>query len=560
MDFYKRFFHYFLLSLCIIFVPGVGYSEPSQSVLIKILGINDFHGQVTAGRKVGNHPVGSAAVLASYLKESQKQTQDGTIFTMMGDQFGASPPVSALLKDEPTILFLNSLGNSSCTPQNRLDPQCNMVATIGNHEFDKGQKHLFEVIYGRSTPPTDSWIPLSSYPGANFPFISSNIVNTKTGQLIFPPYVIKKIKGISIAFIGAILKDAPSVIMPRNIEGLKFLDEADAINHYIPEIKAQGVDAIVVLIHQGGFQQAYSGATQDATKVEGPIVDIVKRLNDNIDLVMAGHTHAFTNAFLENAHGKKILVTEAYSYSTSFAEVTLQIDKIHHRVEKETARIITAFADQAPGTTPDPEVAKLIKYAEVNVQPKVEAVVGTLQHDLTKMTNSAGESNLGHLVADSYKNSLHTDMAFSNPGGLRADLSAGKVTWGDLFSVMPFSNQLVKTELTGKDIYALLEQQWQPTRTNILIISGLSYVYDQQKPAGSHVVAAFCNGQPLVLDKMYTIGTNDFFLNGPDGFTVMKNAKLLDSGDLDIDALVNYVKNLPQPFTSEMDGRIKRLN
>jgi 5'-nucleotidase len=260
------------------------YAAPSKPINIRILGINDFHGQVTGGRNINNHPVGGAAVLASYIKAEQQGMEENTIITMSGDQTGAAPPASGLLKDEPSILFLNTLGNNHCSTQDRMAPQCNVVATMGNHEFDKGFQGMTEMLNGRNTGPTNSWISLPTYPGTNFPVISSNIVDANTGNPLFTPYVIKKIDGVSVGFIGAVLKDAPTIIVGHNIVGIKFLDEAQTINRYIPEMKAKGAEVIVVLIHQGGNQKPYEGNTQLSTTVEGPINDIVKQLDDAVDV------------------------------------------------------------------------------------------------------------------------------------------------------------------------------------------------------------------------------------------------------------------------------------
>jgi 5'-nucleotidase len=552
----------FLISSFLIttlFIPFASTPVQADPIHIKILGINDFHGQVSTGRRMNNRPVGSAAVMASYLKQAKLGMSDSALIALMGDQVGASPPASGLLKDEPTIMFFNTLANKFCGEQTRMDPQCNMVATVGNHEFDKGQKSMHEIMYGRETPPTDSWLDLPHYPGAYFPYISANIVDANSGKLLFPPYVIKKINGVPIAFIGAILKDAPDVILPTSIEGVKFLDEADAINSFIPEIKAQGVHTIIVLIHQGGNQASYEGPTKENTKVEGPIVDVVKRLDDSVDVVMAGHTHQFINAFLENQNGKKILVTQANSYSASFAEVDLAIDPKSLSVVNESAKIVTTYSDQFPGDKPDPEVEKLMKQADAKTAPIINSYIATTQTDLLRATNEAGESNMGDLIADSYRAAMHTDMAFFNPGSMRADIYAGKITWGNFYAVQPFSNFAVKMTMTGADIYDLFEQQWRPTETIMLPFSGLKYTYDLKQPIGHRVVAMYHDGQLLQKDKTYTVTTNNFFAFGGDAFTVMRRGKIVETGATDLEALIAYVKSLPQPFSIEVDGRVQKV-
>lgn len=533
------------------------YSAPSKLINIRILGMNDFHGQVTAGKNLNNHPVGGAAVLASYIKAEQKGMENNTVITMSGDQTGAAPPASGLLKDEPSILFLNTLGNHYCSTQDRMAPQCNVVATVGNHEFDKGFQGMTEMLNGRSTGPTNGWTSLPTYPGTNFPMISANIVDAATGNPLFTPYVIKKIDGVTVGFIGAVLKDAPTIIVSHNITGIKFLEEAQAINHYIPEMKAKGAEVIVVLLHQGGNQKPYEGNTQASSTVEGPINEIVKQFDDAVDVVMAAHTHQFINAYLPNRTGKKVLVTQAHSYSAAFAEVNITFDREAHHITNKSARIITAYSDKGPGLSPDPAVAQLIKQAEDNVRPVVEAHIGTSQTALSKKTSNAGESNLGDLIADSFRNKMHSDMAFINPGSMRTDIPAGDINWGQLYAMSPFENSVIKISLSGSDVAALLEQQWQSDRTYILQISGINYTYNAHNASGHHVTSITVNNQPLQNDRLYTIATNDLLYNGGDNFTVMMKGHVIETNGTDIEALTQYIKSLPQPFNEKIDGRIK---
>ncbi len=544
-----------ILALALLSFSTYASAASTDVTTIKLLGINDFHGQIVDGRKSGSHPVGGAAVMASYFK---KEMDDNTVIALMGDQVGASTPASSLLNDEPTILFFNSLGNSHCTPQTRLDPACNIVATVGNHEFDKGQKNLFEMINGRDTAPTNNWIPLPHYPGASFPYISANIVDATTGKPLFQPYIIKNVNGTRIAFIGAILKDAPSVIMPTRIQGIKFLDEADTINQYLPKIKAQGVNIVVVIIHQGGQQNAYEGPTRDNSNITGDIVNIVNRLDDGVDVVMAGHTHQFLNGFLNNKSGNKVLVTQAYSYSAAFAEVTLHVDNKTHSVMDESASIINTYADQAPGNAPDADTVKLIQYAKDKTDPMVNQHIGDLQNPLSKNPNAAGESELGDLITDAMRANVHADISFMNAGGIRANLDAGNVTWGTLAAVQPFSNQVVELALTGDDIRTLLEQQWTTARSSVLGVSGLAYSYDSSKPIGQRVLTITHDGQPLDSKKTYMVATNDFLALGGDGFTVLESASVIKSGDTDLNALISYIESLPQPFSAKIEGRIQQ--
>lgn len=549
----------FFVLILFSFTTVWALTTDNEPITIKILGVNDFHGQISTGRKLNNRPVGGAAVLASYLKQGKSEVADNTIVAFSGDLVGASPPASGLLNHEPSILFFNTLGNSHCSTLNRMEAKCNLVATVGNHEFDRGQQTLFDLIYGTKKPPFDNWIPLPVYPGASFPFISANIINKKTGENIFPPYVIKNMNGVKIGFIGAILKDAPSVILPKQIENLEFLDEAIAINHYIPEVKAKGAEVIVVLIHQGGVQTPYEDATRENEKAVGPITSIIDQLDNNVEVVMAAHVHQFINAYIPNKNGKKILVTEANCYSASFAEVTLSLDKQNHHVLNKSAKIINTYADQVPGTTLDAKATTIVKFAENKIQPIINISIGTLTNDLHKKGNANGESDLGNLLADAYKNILQADFGITNPGAIRADLFAGTVTWGNAYSVQPFANVVGILKLTGQDIYELFEQQWTDGKNSILQISGLNYIYDANKPVGHRIVAIYKNKELLQLDKTYTVATNEFLAGGGDGFTVMQRGTFIPTEDVDLDIFIKHIKSLPQPFSAVIEGRITRI-
>lgn len=535
---------------------AIPFKTDLETITIKILGINDFHGQISTGRISKNKPVGGAAVLAAYLKQAQAGMEEKTLITIMGDQVGASPPASGLLHDEPSILFINSLGNKYCTTENRMNPLCNIVATVGNHEFDRGQKAMFDLIYGTANPPTDDWISLPNYPGASYPYISANIVDETTGKPLFPPYSIKVVNNIRIAFIGAVLKNAADSMFPANAEGVKFLDEAQSINQYIPEVKAKGAQIIVVIMHEGGNQIPYEGETKTDTKVEGSINNIVDQLDD-VDVVMGGHTHQFLNAFIPNHNGTNILVTQANSYSASFAEVTLQIDAQSHKIKKKWAQIITTFADRWPGNAPDEQAQKLVQLAEDKVAPVINSHVGTSQNALLRKTNAHGESNLGNLVADALRIVMNTDIGITNPHGMRDDISPGAITWGKIYSVLPFSNNIVSLSLSGQDIYELLEQQWMGAYTNMLQISGISYSYDSRQPIGHRIIAIQHNGKPLNRKKIYTIATPDFLASGSGVFSVMKRGKILSVGENDHNTVIRYVRQLPEPFEIIIEGRIK---
>jgi 5'-nucleotidase len=533
--------------------------DPETLVDVQLLAINDFHGQLSAGRRVGNRPVGHAAVLASYLKAAQEGAEDHTFIVHAGDHVGASPPASALLQDEPSISFLNLLANDSCSRHHRFNPHCNLVGTPGNHEFDEGVEEFFRLIHG-GNHPAGSFLE-DRYRGAMFPYVSANVVNTATEWPILPPYLIKKVRGEKVGFVGAVLKETPTIVTPSGVAGLSFLDEADAINRSVAELRARHVRAIVVLIHQGGRQTTYQGSTQPGGVITGPIVDIVSRLDDEVDVVVSGHAHSFTNGLLPSRTGKEILVTQAFSAGTAYADIDLQIDPATHDVVAKSASIVTTYADQEPGLTPDPTVAQLVADAEAEVAPLVDQVIGEAASDILRVQNAAGESALGNLIADAQRQAMGTHFAFMNPGGIRADLFAGSVTWGELFTIQPFGNSLVKMDLTGSQIVTLLEQQWlnQPF-PRMLQIAGLSYTWDNARPVGSRIVEVRQNGTPIDPDAIYTVAVNSFMAAGGDNFMVLVAGTNRVGGPIDLDALIAYLQGLTQPFSSAIEGRIERLN
>ncbi|MGC4068478.1 MAG: metallophosphoesterase [Polyangiaceae bacterium] len=364
----------------------VRWSSPHRSrdtVHVKVLGINDFHGQISTGRRVSNRPVGGAAILAAYLAAAQRGLEDRTILVHAGDHVGASPPASALLQDEPSIQFLNLLANDNCRYEKLSDPECNVVGTLGNHEFDEGRSELLRLIRGGnhgSGPFLES-----PWRGARFPYVSSNVVEATSGRPLFPPYVVKQVGGVRVGFIGVVLKETPRIVTASGIVGLRFLDEAESINRQAKGLTRQGVHSIVVLIHQGGTQRSYVGptATFDAATSggaaalpSGAITEIVAKLDASVDVVVSGHSHQFTNALIKNRAGSDVLVTQAFSSGTAFGDIDLEIERATGKVVSKMARIVTTWADEGPGLSPDPRVSQVVAQAERRVAPLVERVVG----------------------------------------------------------------------------------------------------------------------------------------------------------------------------------------
>jgi len=540
-------------------------------VNLKVLGINDFHGQLSP-RLVGARPAGGAAVLAAYLKNAAADAEDGSLIIHAGDQVGASPPNSALLQDEPAISVLNLLTNQHCFATGPVgrnaawnwalqQPRCNVIGTLGNHEFDEGVTEMLRLIYGGNSAKGP--FLEAKWRGAQFPYVSANVVDSSSGRPILPPYTIKWVNGVRVGVIGAALEETPTIVTPTGVSGVRFLDEAPAINRYVRELKSRGVRTIIVTIHQGATQPSYTGTTDaDAGAVSGEIVPIIEQLDDEVDVVISGHRHAFTNALVPNRNGKEILVVQAFSASTAYDDIDLAISRKSGDVVEKSAAIVTTWADEGPGLSPDYKVAKLVAAADEVVAPLVGEVIGVASAALTRTENTAGESSLGNLIADAQRVTTGAQFAFMNPGGIRADLATGEVTWGDLFTIQPFGNDLVSMNLSAAQIKTLLEQQWQgQTTPRILKTSGLTYRWDATRPIGDRVVAILgADANPLDLSATYRVTVNSFMAAGGDNFLVLPQGTNRIVGPVDLDALVTYVRNLTQPFSAAIEGRIVRIN
>ncbi len=534
--------------------------QTSAIVHVKILAVNDFHGQLPPGQTLNKRPAGGSPVLASYLKSAMASSDaDGTIIALPGDIVGASPPQSGLLSDEPSLLFFNEFANPSCSGGGA-EYGCNMVATPGNHEFDRGTGELLREINGGNGNLTITHIA-DPYSGSRSSYTCANVVWKENSTPVFPPYVIRNISGIPIAFIGADTMTTPERLAPHRADDVQFLNETESVNRYVAEVRKQGLHAIVILLHEGGKQDAYEGTTREGANVTGRVTGIVSGLDGDVDVVLSGHTHEFTNAWLPNAAGKPVLVTQAWSSSKGYADVDLTLDPTSRDIVNKSARIIAAYADSPPGTTPDPETATLLSKAGQAVAPVIGRQVAVVAQDITREKNADGESALGDLLADAQRSVMETDVAFITTGTLRSDLKQGNATWGDLYTIQPFSGTVVSMKLTGQQIHDALERQWQePLPPHPLGVSGLTYTYDTTRPTGSRVQEVRVGGVPLDPAATYTAAMMDYLSIGGDGYAVFTKGTLITTGPSDVDTLASYLGSFPRPVNMTTDGRILRIN
>jgi 5'-nucleotidase len=305
------------------------------------------------------------------------------------------------------------------------------------------------------------------------------------------------------------------------------------------------------LAHEGGT------VDEDSGLVTGPIVDIAFGVDDAVDVIVSGHTH---QGYAARIDGK--LVVQAYNKGTSFADIDLVIDGNTGDVVDSVAEIVTVWAD---AVQPDPRILGLIRQYEEEVKPVTDRVIATAASDLTRTQSAAGESALGNLIADAHRWAAASDIAFTNPGGIRSDLQSGEVTWGELYVIQPFGNDLVKMTMTGEQILRLLNQQWRQVGDSMevkyLQVSGIKYAWDPSRPLGDRIVwAAMDDGTPIQSDAEYTVAVNSFLASGGDGFTVFTEAGEGTVVANDLDALILFLQSLGRPVEADIEGRITKIS
>ncbi|MEA2912618.1 MAG: 5-nucleotidase [Bradyrhizobium sp.] len=526
-------------------------------ISLRILAINDFHGNLrppAGGIRIADPAdktkkitvaAGGAEHMATLVRKL-RQDHNNAIFVAAGDLIGASPFLSAMFHDEPTVEALSMMGLE--------------VAAVGNHEFDEGKDELLRIQNG-GCHPTDGCQGPHPFAGAKFHYLAASTFEKATGKTIFPAYEIRKFDGIPVAFIGLTLKGTPTIVSPVGVAGLEFRDEADTVNALVPELKARGVEAIVVLIHEGGFP---AGDYNECPGISGPIVEIVKKFDKAVDVVISGHTH---QAYVCEIDGR--LVTSGDKYGTIVTAIDLKLDP-------KTRDVISASADNVIVRTAaypsDPDQTALLQSYDKFAAPIANRQAGSVIETLSRTPNDAGESPLGDIVADAQLAATRTEangaavIAFTNPGGVRTDIAKkpdGAVSYADVFASQPFRNQLVALTLSGAQIKNMLEQQWlDPNRPRILQVSkGFNYTWDAARPYGERVVAdrMSLNGQRVEPAQTYRVTVNNYLAVGGDGFTVLKDGTAAQFGVYDADALDAYFK-ANSPLSPGQLDRIVRMN
>ena len=547
------------LAALAILVPAAQAAKPAKDVPVQLLGINDFHGNLEPPTGSGGVitelpgttaiPAGGAVYLANQLRTLRQQNPN-SLTVSAGDLIGASPLLSALFHDEPTIEAMNEMG---------LD-----LNAVGNHEFDEGVMELLRMQRGGCGP--DNSCPQGSFGGSDFRFLAANVVYKDTGKPIFPPYAIRKFGHIKVGFIGMTLEGTPNIVSASGIQDVNFLDEADTANKYATKLRRKhGVRAIVVLLHEGGTPSPFDGI--DFCNVAGPITDIVDRTSDAVDLFVTGHTH---QPYVCSAANNSLIDGRPVTSASSFGRL---VTNIGFTLDHKTKDIKNVTADNTivrRTQTPAADIQQLIDRYNVLAAPIANQLVGQISATINRVAAPSGENPLGNLIADAQLADTDdadrgdADIALMNPGGVRADLvfdsptgSGGAVTYGEAFSVQPFNNIVTTNTFTGAQLLDVLKDQWcgPVAEAQVVLLPSSSLTYTFSRATATAISDQLCPGQPnpvsnvringVLLDPAatYRVTTNNFLADGGDGFQSLRAGTNRTSlPDFDVDSLVRYLE------------------
>jgi 5'-nucleotidase len=524
-------------------------------VELQVLGVNDYHGHLEADTpgSVDGEPAGGGEYLAAKLNELRAGAKN-SLTVAAGDLIGGTPALSSLFHDEPSVESLNAM---------QLD-----VSSVGNHEFDEGIDELLRMQNGGCHPIDGCFFPAEPYAGADFPWLAANVQSETTGETVLPPYWVERVQNIKVGFIGMTLEGTPTLVAKSGIEGWEFLDEAETANALVPELKAQGVEAIVVLLHEGAQQNPPPGDINACQDVTGPVLAIHDALDPEIDAMITGHTHQPYNCTLTDPEGQPRLVTSAYSFGRVVTEMNLVLDKRTKDVRRDLSSATNHAVVQAE-LSPDPAQTAVIEkwrplFDEVGNEP-----IGQITADIVRGGNPPGddrgvESAAGNLVADAQlfatQDLFGAQIAFMNPGGVRSDLTFtssaegegdGVVTFGEALTFQPFNNTLFSFPMTGAQIVSVLEDQCQPAGSSrpflhLGVSDGFTYdlatTIEDGNCTSVNVSNVELDGAPLDLATSYVVTANGFLADGGDNFTTFEQVPATEKldGGLDLTALIGY--------------------
>ena len=592
-----------LVGLVACITPGA-----SRPLMVKIIALNDYHGQLESPGTFAasgdapvsaRQPVGGAEFIAAHVARL-KAANPNNVVVAAGDLIGATPMISGLFFDEPAVETLNRIGLE--------------FTSVGNHEFDKGQAELLRLQAGGCKPAPGATDRKAIDPnscrgavvgtpvpfeGAKFQWLSANVITRASGKPLLPAYGIKRFAGVPVAFIGMTLRGTQMIVGPAGVAGLEFRDEVQTVNALVPELRAQGIEAIVVLIHEGGMQ---SGPNPDINRCQGglassPIAGIVAGFDDAVDLVISGHTHSAYVCSLPNSRGRAVPVTSANAFGRLLTDIDLSLDPASRDIVSVQATNLMVTRDPVL-IPPDPVVAGIVAGYRRLVSDQAARVIGAIAADVPAVPRDAAcNVAAGELVADAQLAAARADahghghghgpgpgpaagssagrdqsipsIAFMNRGGLRgAGLMVsqpgkkvdGTVTYGEIFALQPFGNNLVSMSLTAQDIKDLLEQQFagcrgqSATATRVLIPSaGFHYRWDGAAACDARISAVTlmtdgrteslvdAQGRVLQPEARYRVTVNNYLADGGDGFATFLRGRDRIGGPPDVDALADYL-------------------
>jgi 5'-nucleotidase len=518
---------------CAIVLVGFGALPATAAegdVAIDVYTMNDFHGRI----ETTSTSAGAAGVAGAY-KGFFDQNPNSTLVSA-GDNVGASTFVSFVQDDEPTIDALNATG---------------LTATaIGNHELDKGRADLDEHIIDR----------------ADYAHISANLFEKGTTDYAYAPYDLQVFDGVTVGFVGAVTEDLPYLVSPAGIATLDVAPIISSVNTVATELKdgdpANGeADVVILLIHEGA-----PTATTSVTDTSTVFGRIVTGTAANLDAIASGHTHQ-AYASTATVGDRTIPVLQTGSYGTNLGRIALEVDPVTKEISSATGTLVPLLTAGGALVYPaDPEVQALVDDAVAQAAVEGAQPVGTIGADFTRARqtdgteNRGGESAISNLIAEAQlaaTSELGAQIAFLNPGGVRNDLlyassgstndADGVVTYQEAAVVQPFANTLVTETLTGAQIKAVLEQQWQPAGTSRPFLKlgtniDFAYTYDPTAAAGNRILTMTYQGAPVTPEQSFTIVTNNFLAAGGDNFTAFAaGSDIADSGRSDLQAFVDYL-------------------
>lgn len=502
------------------------------NVLVQLLSMNDLHGKIDQEYELdpdgdGTFDMYGRMDFVSAAMKEREQENPNTLTVHAGDMIGGSSPVSGLLQDEPTVEILEEIGFD--------------VGTVGNHEFDEGTEELLRMVNGGEHP---EGLGTDDYDGMDFPLLCANCVYKDNGETILPPYSIEEVDGVEIGFIGVTTQASADMVMPAGIENIKFTDETEAVNNAVVELTNQGIEAIVVLAHIPEDQEG-EGASGEAA-------ELARNVDDAVDVIFAAHNHRVVDGMVDNK-----LIVQAYEYGKAFADVDIEIDRITGDIVKKDAEVV--YVKQSD-YIPDANVTAILEKYENQIAPIMNEVLGYNATDLTGDYSNDGDHGLGNLIADGMNATMDSDFAMMNGGGIRDHLLAGEVTWGDLYNIQPFGNTLMTFEITGADLYPILNAQLSAEYGPDYSVAGLHYTWNPE--TGNVADITFPDGSTIEKDAVYTLTVNNYMgtSTGDKHRPISELGKNPIMGPDDLDATVEFVESLnssvSSPFEYGPEGRI----